>query len=43
MGKHNFAYSFAWTQNSISDVKRRAPTEGVWEQGAEESIWTEEE
>jgi hypothetical protein len=26
--------------NIISDIKGRAQTEGVWEQGAEENIWT---
>jgi hypothetical protein len=26
----------------VLDIKRRTQTEGVWEQGAEEDIWTEE-
>jgi hypothetical protein len=29
-------------ENLISDIKGGAQTEGVWEQGAEEDIWTEE-
>jgi hypothetical protein len=26
--------------NLVSDIKGIAQTEGVWEQGAEENIWT---
>jgi hypothetical protein len=26
----------------LSDIKGGTQTEGVWEQGAEENIWTEE-
>jgi hypothetical protein len=28
--------------NLVSDIKGGTYTEGVWEQGAEEDIWTEE-
>jgi hypothetical protein len=28
--------------NLVSDIKGGTQTEGVWEQGAEEDIWTEE-
>jgi hypothetical protein len=32
----------AWAWNFVSEIKGRAQTEGVWEQGAEENISTEE-
>jgi hypothetical protein len=28
--------------NLASDIKGRTQTEGVWEQGVEENIWTDE-
>jgi hypothetical protein len=31
-----------WVWNLVSDIKGETQTEGVWEQGAEEDIWTEE-
>jgi hypothetical protein len=30
-----------WVWNLVSDIKGRIYTEGIWEQGAEENIWTE--
>jgi hypothetical protein len=33
---------FYW-KNLVCRIKGRAYTEGVWEQGAEENIWTSEE
>jgi hypothetical protein len=33
---------FLWVRNLISDIKGRAKTEGVSEQGAVEDIWTKE-
>jgi hypothetical protein len=32
-----------WVWNLISDIKGGTQTQGVWEQGAEEDIWTTEE
>jgi hypothetical protein len=29
--------------NLASDIKGRTQTEGIWEQGAEQNVWTEEE
>jgi hypothetical protein len=40
--KNNFACSFVWVCNLVSDIKERMYTEGIWEQGAVENIWTEE-
>jgi hypothetical protein len=31
-----------WVWNLVSDIKGGTQTEGVWEQGAEETIWSEE-
>jgi hypothetical protein len=31
-----------WVRNLVSDIKEGTLTEGVWEQGVEENIWTEE-
>jgi hypothetical protein len=41
---HSFPlmYLGLWVWNSVSDIKGGTQTEGVWEQGAEENIWTEE-
>jgi hypothetical protein len=30
-------------RNLVSDIKGGISTEGIWEEGAEEDIWTEEE
>jgi hypothetical protein len=38
----NFACGSVWVRNLVSDIKGGTQTEGVWEQGAEEDIWTEE-
>jgi hypothetical protein len=38
----NFACGSVWVWNLVSDIKGGTQTEGVWEQGAEEDIWTEE-
>jgi hypothetical protein len=37
-----FACGPVWVRNLVSDIKGGTHTEGVWEQGAEENIWTEE-
>jgi hypothetical protein len=37
-----FASEPAWLWNLVSDIKEETQTESVWEQGAEENIWTEE-
>jgi hypothetical protein len=42
MQDSNFACSFVCVRNLDSDIKGRTQIKGVWEQGAEESIWTEE-
>jgi hypothetical protein len=39
---HNFAYCSVWVWNLVSDINGEAQTEGVWEQRAEDTIWTEE-
>jgi hypothetical protein len=39
---YNFACVSVWVQNLVSDIKGGTETEGVWEQGADENIWTEE-
>jgi hypothetical protein len=39
---YNFACGSVWVLNLVSDIKGGTWTEGVWEQGAEEDIWTEE-
>jgi hypothetical protein len=36
-----FACGSVWVWNSICDIKGETQTEGVWEQGVEENIWTE--
>jgi hypothetical protein len=38
---YKFACGFVWVWNLVSDSKGGTYTEGVWEQGAEENIWTE--
>jgi hypothetical protein len=42
MENYNFPYIFMWVWNLVSDIKGGTQTEGVWEQGAEENIWTKE-
>jgi hypothetical protein len=37
---HNFAHGSVWVWNLVSDIKGGAQTEGVWEQGAQDDIWT---
>jgi hypothetical protein len=39
---YNFACGSVWVRNFVSNIKGETQTEGVWEQGAEENIWTEE-
>jgi hypothetical protein len=38
----NFARGSVWVWNLASDIKGGTKTQSVWEQGAEEDIWTEE-
>jgi hypothetical protein len=40
--KYNFACGSVWVWNLVADIKGGTQTEGVWEQSAEENIWTEE-
>jgi hypothetical protein len=42
MKNNDFAYGFVLVWNLVSDIKGRTYTEGVWEQGVEENIWTKE-
>jgi hypothetical protein len=37
---YNFVCGSVWVRNSDSDINGGTKTEGVWEQGAEENIWT---
>jgi hypothetical protein len=37
---YNFACGSVWVRKLVSSIKEQ--TEGVWKQGAEENIWTEE-
>jgi hypothetical protein len=39
---HNFACIFVWVWNLLPNIKGKKQTEVVWEQGAEENIWTEQ-
>jgi hypothetical protein len=39
---YNFSWGFVWVLNLVSDFKGGRQREGIWEQGAEENIWTEE-
>jgi hypothetical protein len=39
MGKD--ACVFVWVWNLVSDIKRQTETEGVWDEGAQEIIFTE--
>jgi hypothetical protein len=41
MQVYNFACGCIWVWNLVSDIKGGTQTEGVWEQGTEENIWTE--
>jgi hypothetical protein len=38
----NFVCGYEWVQSLACDIKGETWTEGVWEQDAEENIWTEE-
>jgi hypothetical protein len=40
---YNFACSFVWVWNLVSDIKGRIQTEDIWKQGSDENMWTEEE
>jgi hypothetical protein len=42
MQNFSFACGSVWVRNLVSDIKGAKYTEGVWEQGAEENIWSEE-
>jgi hypothetical protein len=37
---YNFARGFVWVWNLVADFEEGTQAEGVWEQGAEENIWT---
>jgi hypothetical protein len=39
--KCNFTFCFVWVYVLVLHNKGRTQIEGIWEQGAEESIWTE--
>ena len=39
---YNFACCFVWVWNLVADIEGGKETEGVWEYGVEENIWTEE-
>jgi hypothetical protein len=39
---YNFACGSVWVWNLASNIKGGTQTEGVWEQGIEENIWTED-
>jgi hypothetical protein len=41
MQDYNFVCGSVWVWYLVSDIKGGTQTEGVWEQGAEEDIWTE--
>jgi hypothetical protein len=42
MQNYNFACSSVLVWNLVSDIEGGTYTEDVWEEGAEENIWTEE-
>jgi hypothetical protein len=42
MQDYNFACYSEWVRNLVSDIEKGTQIEGVWEQGAEDNIWTEE-
>jgi hypothetical protein len=42
MQDYNFACSSVWVWNLASDIEGGTQNEDVWEQDAEEDIWTEE-
>jgi hypothetical protein len=42
MQYHDFARGSVWAWNLVSDVKGGTQTDGVWEQGADKTIWSEE-
>jgi hypothetical protein len=37
---YNSVCGSVWVWNLVSDIKGETKTGGVWEQGAEENIWT---
>ena len=37
---YNIACFFVWVWNLVADIAGGKETEGVWEQGVEENIWT---
>jgi hypothetical protein len=39
---NNFVFGSVWVWNLVSDIKGGTQTEGVWGQGAEEDIQTDE-
>jgi hypothetical protein len=40
--EYNFDCGSVWVWNLVSEIKGGTQTEGVWQQGAEEDIWTKE-
>jgi hypothetical protein len=42
MQNYNFACGSVGVWNLVFDFKGETETEGVWEQGVEKNIWTEE-
>jgi hypothetical protein len=42
MQDYNFACGSVWVWKLVSDIMGETQTEGVWEQGTEENIWTKE-
>jgi hypothetical protein len=38
---YHFARGSVWVWNLVSNIKGGTQTEGVWEQGVEDNIWTE--
>jgi hypothetical protein len=42
MQEYNFACGSVRVWSLVSDIKVGTQTEDVWEQGAEENIWTKE-
>ena len=42
MSSKVFCLLFVWVWNLVADIAGGKKAEGVWEQGDEENIWTEE-
>jgi hypothetical protein len=40
MQDYNFVCYSEWVRSLVSDIEKGTHTEDVWEQGAEENIWT---